>query len=1296
MILLWNDLVVSDDHEAYNRKDMGFIFPRRARALLGLFVVLAALVGLAVALLGFLPPPSQAFHASVGIGGYVYTYASSVPVPAATVKYCFASSWTALDSCTPQLLTNASALGEWQLTSADPSLYYRFWAVTPDGYYGQSNSSAGANAGTGHLILYLPDILASRGTLTVQKQGTGTGAVGASQPQNTLACPTDQVTCSYLYPPGTEVRLGEAPDSGSVFSSWSGNCTNTTSQCVYVIPGPSTYYVYAQFNLSGGTMNKLYGNVRDVNSQGVSGAAIYYCASSSGTPSTCTSANATSAGVTSSTTGYWEWNNPPTGMYYTFFAVLGGQQTNSVSTNGVYTSGTYSLSELRFSAAGDGNTSYTLTVNKNGAGNIYVSPPGSNCGYAGSAPPCSFSYASGTSVTLVAQPDTTGTFTGWSGDYCSGTNATCTLTMGANKSATAVFGTNTVPISAGDLTVRDTALTPATGTAGSPMTFSAKVVNEGSAVSIASIVRLYISGSATYQSDQGVGGLTAVSGNQAVSWQWTPNLSGSYYFNICADVTATNAESIEYNNCSGGSFAVGTAGGGGVIRGRVTAPEGQGISGVKIDAFMPEGSGFQSITTGTDGSYQFAIGAGVWEISAHPDTVSGYGSAEPFSQRVSVTAGGTISEVNFVLRRADATISGRLVDASGNVLTNVSAGVYVVGQSIGVPLAQGTFTLRVPAGTHTVDAWLPYESGYVSAGAKTVTVISGQTAPLALMAIAQASGGKFEGAIVDAAGGAVVNAGIEVFAGSADSWIRGTIDPTTGRYSILVPPGTWQLGYRAFDSRYAATGGPVGPPVQVTVGARVARNIVLVAANTTITVQVRKSDGSAFVNAGVEVSATPFNPDAHTTTEAFRAFTQADAQGTARFAVPAGTYYVRAFAPPDLGGGLNPVEQSVILASGGTKTVTLQFRIASATISGRVLAQGNLVAEAFIGGWTKTGGFAMTKTAADGSYRLSVTTGDVWNLKAGGNVGGVFYESEPISVDMTARTAATQDVLLGVTKIAIPQPITTSHTVTQSFSRKLEDGMAVSCKESCFGASGSVNIAIQPDLTVPDQGTTKVIGIAYNIEAYTAAGTAIATLQDSATVTIPYQPDEVSVVGVAETELRVAFFDETTARWQPLDTSVVDVVAKTVTATTTHLTRFALLSPAYSTVVSGSASGTVREGDLIRGPDGIKVYIVNDRGYKRHIFNPAVFGMYGHFRWDSIKVVSQATLDSYVVSDMYRADGDPKVYSLEEVNEVQGSATKHWLDTSVERFTALGYNWSQVFIVNAQERDYYQTGSAIQ
>jgi hypothetical protein len=122
---------------------------------------------------------------------------------------------------------------------------------------------------------------------------------------------------------------------------------------------------------------------------------------------------------------------------------------------------------------------------------------------------------------------------------------------------------------------------------------------------------------------------------------------------------------------------------------------------------------------------------------------------------------------------------------------------------------------------------------------------------------------------------------------------------------------------------------------------------------------------------------------------------------------------------------------------------------------------------------------------------------------------------------------------------------------------------------------------------------------------------------------------------------------------------------------------------------------TIKEGDLIRGPDGIKVYIVNAYGFKRHIFNPAVFNMYAHFNWNNIHAVSQATLDSYKTSDLYRADGDTKVYGMEEVSEAAGLANKRWINMTAEEFIAKGYSWDQIFTINATEGAFYGTGSDI-
>ncbi|MEK7452818.1 MAG: hypothetical protein AAB614_01135 [Patescibacteria group bacterium] len=145
-------------------------------------------------------------------------------------------------------------------------------------------------------------------------------------------------------------------------------------------------------------------------------------------------------------------------------------------------------------------------------------------------------------------------------------------------------------------------------------------------------------------------------------------------------------------------------------------------------------------------------------------------------------------------------------------------------------------------------------------------------------------------------------------------------------------------------------------------------------------------------------------------------------------------------------------------------------------------------------------------------------------------------------------------------------------------------------------------------------------------------------------------------------------------------------------ATTVVLSGLAALVP----VISANAAGLL-EGSLIKSADAPAVYIINDKahgtyaGWKRHIFNPDVFNMYGHLSWANIQTVSQATLDSYHTSDLYSADGDPKVYSLEEMGT---SAVKHHVENEAA-FLANGFSWDQIFHVNERERDYYATGSII-
>ena len=76
---------------------------------------------------------------------------------------------------------------------------------------------------------------------------------------------------------------------------------------------------------------------------------------------------------------------------------------------------------------------YLLTVIRAGTGGGTVTSAAINCGAS-----CAATYSSGDSVTLTAAPDSTSSFTGWSGGGCTGTG-TCVVSMDTAKSVTATF-----------------------------------------------------------------------------------------------------------------------------------------------------------------------------------------------------------------------------------------------------------------------------------------------------------------------------------------------------------------------------------------------------------------------------------------------------------------------------------------------------------------------------------------------------------------------------------------------------------------------------------------------------------------------------------------------------------------------------------------------------------------------------------------------------------------------------------------------------------------------------------------
>jgi len=128
--------------------------------------------------------------------------------------------------------------------------------------------------------------------------------------------------------------------------------------------------------------------------------------------------------------GYYDWFDAPLAMGSSFTDPENTFTIAPISQNGTTATVNVTLT---------GTTNYTLSVTKSGTGSgtVTSSPAGIACG-----PTCSASYTSGTSVTLTETPGSGSTFAGWGG-ACSGTSATCTVSMTAAKSVTASFSTTT-------------------------------------------------------------------------------------------------------------------------------------------------------------------------------------------------------------------------------------------------------------------------------------------------------------------------------------------------------------------------------------------------------------------------------------------------------------------------------------------------------------------------------------------------------------------------------------------------------------------------------------------------------------------------------------------------------------------------------------------------------------------------------------------------------------------------------------------------------------------------------------
>lgn len=305
------------------------------------------------------------------------------------------------------------------------------------------------------------------------------------------------------------------------------------------------------------------------------------------------------------------------------------------------------------------------------------------------------------------------------------------------------------------------------------------------------------------------------------------------------------------------------------LKGEVRDQWGRSVSDISVEVWQPDGDWFGK-KTDAEGKYHFKLAPGQWIVELFVPESSEY--IFNGSSREVMLSEGKPANVSFKLGKAAGLINGRVVDESGEPLTDIFAWAYArregtdsVDRVSETWVENGRFRLKVPRDNFRIGLDLPPESGYSLVQEESLGGLdvprSGKeisTATAAIMDIypyeqviqvddgdnkreltstdmdimVQANNAFITGTLIGSDGQPVTGIEGYVFAapaGGSGSWQEAEINSADGSFEIQVAQGiTWHLTYELETADYVSS--PLRPiPVPVTQGEEpTVQNITLI------------------------------------------------------------------------------------------------------------------------------------------------------------------------------------------------------------------------------------------------------------------------------------------------------------------------------------------------------------------------------------------------------------------------------------------------------------------------------------